>query len=575
MPNEQNDLKAEAQERNFSVLLVEDDEDVFHFVKRSLLAASPFPSFVDHACNFEEALSKLQQRAYHLLLVESEVASEPGLNLLDQIQGLGISVPFILMTPVQDDTLAREALKRGAADLIVKSQSQFQELSEKLMKSYQEFKSKHQGATENKKFFHPDPQAEKADFENQRAFRDELTGLYNHSYLHDRIVNEFSRASRYQYPISCLLIDIDHFKDINQQFGHQIGESVLKECASLLFDNSRLSDFVARYGGEEFAVILPHVNYDGARELASRLRLLFAKHTFLEKTQAVHLTVSIGIASFPEDPFKQRGELLSFANQALLRSKAAGRNCVTLYRDIEPVLNGEFPVIRISEEKVAEFQSKIGEIMGAARRGYMEASKTLILALEAKDPLTVGHSATVGKYSLETAEIMGMTGEEAEMVQHAAMLHDIGKICIPDEILLKPARLTLAEYEAMKQHAYLGFKILKTLKFLQHEAVFVLHHHEWFNGEGYPCRLKGTDIPLGARIIAVTDTYDTIRTAGGRYKKTATAESTVNELINCAGTQFDPEVVKAFIEVLKRRGEIPKDFTSERLDQALAAFPRK
>ena len=561
MENEQSDFTVDPKDRNFSILLVEEDEDVLPVVKRSL-ATSTFPAFVDYAKNLGEALKKLQERNYHLLLVESEVEKEPGLNLLDQIQSLGISVPFILMTPVQDDNLAREAMKRGVTDLIVKSESQFQELSEKLKKSYLEFRNKHQDRRKNENFFRPDAQTENAHAEHQKTIKDELTGLYNHSYLHDRIVNEFSRASRYQYPISCLLMDIDHFKDINQQFGHQVGEQVLKEFSALLFGNTRLSDFVARYGGEEFALILPHTAYEGTRELASRLRLLFAKHTFLEKTQAIHLTVSIGLASFPEDPLKQRGELISFANQALLRSKAAGRNCVTLYKDIEPVMGGEFPVIRISEEKVAEFQNKIGAIMSAARRGYMEATKTLIMALEAKDPLTVGHSATVGKYSLETALLMGITEEDAEIIQHAGMLHDIGKICIPDEILLKPARLTLTEYEEMKQHAYLGFKILKTLKFLHQESVFVLHHHEWFNGEGYPCRLKGADIPLGARIIAVTDTYDTIRAAGGRYKKTATPETTVNELINCAGTQFDPEVVKAFIEVLKRRGEIPKDFTA-------------
>lgn len=574
MTNTHNSFTAGEEERNFSVLLVEEDEDVLHFVKRSLLATPAFPAFVDHARSLEEAFKKLQEKAYHLLLVESEVEKKPGLSLLEQMQGLGIDVPFILMTPVQDDALVREAMRCGAADLIVKSQSHFLELSERLQKNYREFKSKNLGPARKEKFFQPTEPSD-AEVKRQKSIRDEMTGLYNHSYLHDRIANEFSRASRYQHPMSCLLIDIDNFKDINLQFGHRTGEEVLKECAALLFDNSRLSDFVARYGGEEFAVLLPHVNYEGARELASRLRLIFAKHIFLESTQAIHLTVSIGLSSFPEDPIKQRGELISFANQALLRSKAAGRNCLTLYKDIEPVIGSEFPVIRISEEKVVEFQRKMGELSNSARRGYLEASKTLILALEAKDSFTAGHSAMVGKYCMETALVMGVSPEEAEMVQHAGMLHDIGKICIPDEILLKPARLSLEEYEAMKQHPYLGYKILKPIKFLQQEAVFVLHHHEWFNGEGYPCRLKGMEIPLGARIVAVADTYDTIRSAGGRYKKTATVESTVTELVACSGTQFDPEVVKAFLEILKQRGELPKDYVSERLEQILTSFHRK
>src|SRR3989338_3132504 len=264
MQNGQNDLREAAKDRNFSILLVEEDGDVLPVVKRSL-AASTFPAFVDHAKSLEEALRKLRERDYHLLLVESEVEKEPGLNLLDQIQSLGISVPFILTTPVQDDDLVREAMKRGVADLIVKSQSQFQELYEKLKKSYLEFRSKHQESRKSKNFFRPDPRTENTDAEHQKAIKDELTGLYNHSYLHARLVNEFSRASRHHYPISCLLMDIDNFKDINQQFGHPVGEEVLKEFAARLFDNSRLSDFVARYGGEEFAVILPHVDYEGAR----------------------------------------------------------------------------------------------------------------------------------------------------------------------------------------------------------------------------------------------------------------------------------------------------------------------
>lgn len=270
---------------------------------------------------------------------------------------------------------------------------------------------------------------------------------------------------------------------------------------------------------------------------------------------------------------KNRVELISFAHQALLYSKAFGRNAVTLYKDISPVFEEGFPVLKVKEDKVIEFQRRMGEISNTARRAYVEASKALIMVLEAKDRFTAGHSAGVARYCLEVAQAMGMSVDEAEVVHHAGLLHDIGKICIPDDILLKPSRLSILEYETMKEHPYWGYKILKPIKFLQREAELVLHHHEWFNGEGYPCRLKGNEIPLGARIISVVDSFDTIRVAGGRYKKTFRILDSVNELIACAGVQFDPQVVKAFIDVLSERGELKEEYHQARLEEVLKAIP--
>ena len=234
------------------------------------------------------------------------------------------------------------------------------------------------------------------------------------------------------------------------------------------------------------------------------------------------------------------------------------------------------PRIKISEDKVIEFQKRLSEIADSARRGYIESSKALVMALESKDPFTAGHSSRVARLSMQIAEAMGLPLDEAEIIEHAGLLHDIGKICISDEILLKPGRLTLAEYEAIKQHPYLGYRILKPIRFLQQEATLVLHHHEWFNGEGYPCRLRKNEIPAGARIIAVVDSYDTMRVAGGRYKKTMSVPETVNELIACSGTQFDPEVVQACVQVLLMRKELGADaYNKDGLRQALETVSPK
>jgi diguanylate cyclase (GGDEF)-like protein/putative nucleotidyltransferase with HDIG domain len=553
------------------ILFVNQDEGEYIRIQKDL-ARQLSPSVrVDHARDAEEALHKLVQKSYDLLIIDSAVDPSSGIRFVDEVRRRRISMPFVLMTPVWDDQLVREAIKAGVADVLVKSEEEYGRLAGKLLDCYHKFYGIGHAADDTGSAPESDGLAgAPAAGAGAPSIKDELTGLYNHSYLHERVVREFSRATRYHYPVSCLMVDIDHFKDINEEHGYGAGDKLLKESAQMLFAQCRLGDLIARYGGEEFCVILPHIDYIGALDLARRLRTVFAKSSFVIEGREINVTVSIGISCFPEDPIKRRGDLLSFATNALSQSKAAGRNRVTLYREMTPLHLDDMPEIKISQEKISEFQRRISESAETARRSYVEASITLIKVLESKDSFTAGHAARCSKYAREVALTLGMGVDDAEVVQHAALLHDIGKICIPDEILLKPSRLTFSEFETMKQHSYLGYKILKPIKFLREEAQYVLHHHEWFNGEGYPCHLKGDDIPLGSRIISVTDSYDTMRTAGARYKDTCGAEMAVNELIACAGTQFDPEVVKAFVEVLKTRGElISPTYHADRLDKIL------
>lgn len=556
---------------SFSVLLVKNNLDDFHFFKKSFEQNSAFPAFIDIVPNLNDAFEKLNTRSYHIALVESEIEDENP-DFLNRIMEHRHITPFVLLLPVRDDRLVREAMRCGIADVIVKSESHFQQLAQRLRESFQNFHKRKGNASKNKEIFWPRDKSEEPLPTAKLQIRDELTGLYTHGYLYERIVREFSRAERYTYPISCVMLDIDAFRNINEQHGYYAGESLLKEMADLLFENCRMTDFIARYGGEEFCIVLPHSGYEGARDLATRIKGLIEDHVFLleNEKEGMKVTVSIGIAAHPEDAMNQRGDLIYYASEALLHAKSMGRNRITLFKEVIPEVNEDLPTLKISEEKIAEFQRRMTEINNTFRRSYLDTSRMLISALESKDKHTVGHSATSAKYSYWVARAMGLGHEEADMIRHGALLHDIGKICIPDNILLKPGRLTLEEYEAMKQHSYLGFKILKPIKFLQQEAFVVLHHHEWFNGEGYPCKLKGHEIPLGARIVGVVDSYDTMRMAGGRYKKTTTVEDTINELISCSNTQFDPAVVKAFIEVLKSRGELLTDnYNRDRLEEAI------
>ncbi len=560
----------------FAVLLIGSDEKNLPRIKDEFKKDSHAHTRLDISRTIPDALAKLRSDNYHLILADDGMeGAENVIQILREIHDRKLASVVILLVQPGREGKIRRILKAGATDYLVKSEDGFQNLTRRLWNIYRTHELTPRRGLGDQIMRESQKLSEINEKFRKLSIRDELTDLYNHRYFQERLVAEFTRAIRYGHPLSCLLLDLDYFRSINESLGHKVGDELLKEAADLIIDSCRMSDLIGRFGGEEFSILLPHIDYQGAVELAERLRSTFAEHTFLPDTHKIMLTVSIGISCFPEDAAQHRSDLLKFSDQALFHAKAAGRNQISLYRDLEPSIGESLPHIKISEDRILEFQKKIAEIADRARRGTVESSKALIQALESKDHLTAGHGGSVARLSKQVAETMGLSLDEAEIVEHAGLLHDVGKICISDNILLKEGRYSLAEYEAMKQHPYLGYRIVKPIKFLHDEALLILHHHEWFNGEGYPCRLAGNEIPLGARIISIVDSYDTMRQAGGRYKKTLSISEAVNELISCAGKQFDPQAVQAFIQVLLMRKELSTDdYNKELLQQALEArFP--
>jgi len=565
----------------YSVLVVDPHPETSLLFKKSLHSGSAFPAEVDSAATVHEAVTKVKTHPYDLLLIESDLhQGDESSPLLACVEAFDLPIPFILMLPVHDEQLFRAAKRMGITHLIVMSENHFDDLALKIRTMYEDTQAQDTADSSIEATF---PEELKFDFGDipkpteiaqPGPMLDELTGIYTHSYFQQRVVEEFSRATRYKYPVSCIFIDIDRFKAVNEDKGYHVGDLLLRECANFLFEHCRVSDIIARYSGAEFAVLMPYSGYDEAMEAARRMRLKFAAHEFKYAGESFSLSISLGVTSYPEDPMERRGDLISFARHALLRSKANGRNRVTQYRHSAAPVDKEAPVPQLDESRTLEFQRKLSEVAEMAKRGALEAARALINALETKDKNTAGHGAACAKYSRYVAEAMGMAVEDCDSVEQGALLHDIGKICISDEILLKPAKLTFEEYEKIKEHAYLGYKLLKPIRFLRDESSYVLHHHEWFNGEGYPSRLKGDAIPLGARIIAVVDGFDTIRNAGLRYKKTYPTLEAVQELIRYSGTQFDPRIVKVFVEVLKGRHELEGvEYDNALLEKKIAELP--
>ena len=368
---------------------------------------------------------------------------------------------------------------------------------------------------------------------------DELTGLYNHRYFQEHLENTMSEADEKNTCVSLLFMDIDYFKNYNDINGHQAGDVVLKEVGYILKSNVRENDVVARYGGEEFAIILPNTSEEEATKIAERIRNKVEKTYFegQENQPNANFTVSVGIAVFP-DKAKSELELVKCADDALYRAKFFHKNRVETYVSVLDELKRD-----LNEEENA----------------LVTSIKTLISIINAKDKYTYSHVERVVIYSRLMAKKLGLSEEEKKQLIYGAYMHDIGKINIPNEILTKKMRLTKEEWEILKQHPKDGVEIIKSVNSLKDVVPLILYHHERYDGFGYPVGLKGKEIPYLARVLTVIDSFDAM-TSSRPYNKRKTYDEGLVELERCSGTQFDPEIVGIFSDVVKENINEIQDF---------------
>jgi diguanylate cyclase (GGDEF)-like protein/putative nucleotidyltransferase with HDIG domain len=356
------------------------------------------------------------------------------------------------------------------------------------------------------------------------ALTDPLTGLGNHRHFHDRLERELIEAEREGSSFSLCLIDVDDFKRVNDLFGHPAGDRVLSRLAATLRQNGE----AFRLGGDEFALLLPE--YDETQAVASASSIIDRiAHIGLEHVGSV--TVSAGVATFPRQA-PDRGELIRLADSALYWAKENGKNRVHVYRP---------DVVELAElRRLAT---------GPDRAARFRAAASLAKAVDLRDTYTGSHSARVAELAARVASRLGLNQEQIELARLAGSLHDLGKLAIPEEILRKPGPLTGPERLVLERHPQIGFRMLESLG-IEPVAEWILHHHERWDGTGYPDRLPGPEIPLGARIIFVVDAYDAM-TSDRVYRGRLTQDDALSELQRCAGTQFDPAVVSALAEELE------------------------
>jgi len=355
------------------------------------------------------------------------------------------------------------------------------------------------------------------------ALTDPLTGLGNHRHFHERLQRELLSAEEQARPLTLCFVDIDDFKKINDRYGHPSGDRVLSQVATRL----RQGGEAYRLGGDEFALLF--VDHDEGMALA-------AANSIVERIATVDfdhigtVTVSAGLATFPMQGHG-RDELIRLADSALYWAKEHGKNRVRLYRP-EVVELSELKRLAAGPDKAARYR----------------AAASLAKAVDARDTYTGSHSERVGELSAKVATRLGLGAEQVELTRLAGSLHDLGKLAIPEEILRKPGTLTDSERLVLERHPQIGFRMLDSLG-VDPVADLVLHHHERWDGAGYPDGLRGEEIPLGARIIFVTDAYDAM-TSDRIYRPKLSSQQALAELERCAATQFDPGIVAAFVEEL-------------------------
>ncbi|HHV64134.1 MAG TPA: diguanylate cyclase [Peptococcaceae bacterium] len=362
------------------------------------------------------------------------------------------------------------------------------------------------------------------------AHYDGLTDLLNHRSFQRILELELQNAEKNKSSLSLIMLDLDYFKIYNDSFGHQKGDLVLRQVAGILKDATPSNCYCARYGGEEFALILPGICIEMAKRVGENIRRKIEETVFpgMELLPKGKLTMSVGIAEYPTMA-NNKEKLIQKADEALYKAKFVSKNKVETYYSVFDELS-----LGLMEEE----------------RDIFNSIRTLTMVINAKDKYTYGHSERTMQLAQKLGKRIGLEQESLKELIYSALLHDIGKIEVAREILNKPGKLSEEEWAVLKQHPQWGADIIRPLKSLKGMADIVRFHHENYDGSGYPLGLKGEEIPLGARILRIIDSFDAMTTIR-QYKEGMTKEQALEELKNLTGRYYDPNLLAEFLAMMQ------------------------
>lgn len=363
---------------------------------------------------------------------------------------------------------------------------------------------------------------------------DELTGVLNRRYFYDILQDEYEKTK--DISLTLIILNVDDFKLYKQLYGNKDGDNALLKVARIIRESVGDKGHVARYSEKEFAILLPSSDVLSAKDMADAIRkqiLDMNKHE--SDFKLITLSVSGGISYIPYCA-SDINQLIDHARLAVQMVKNNGKNAIMVYTGSEQLSErGDNKLNNIYENKYSEYEPAIN---------------ALTAAINTKEHFAYNHSRNVAYYAAELASAYGMNEECVEIVREAALLHDIGKIGIPEQILNKPGKLTEEEYQIVKGHVENSIGIIRHFPSLDYVIPAIIGHHERYDGNGYPKRIAKEDIPISARILCIADSFDAM-VSSRPYKKPYSINDTLRILKEQAGLQFDPKLVKIFIELVE------------------------
>ncbi len=375
---------------------------------------------------------------------------------------------------------------------------------------------------------------------------DSLTGVCNRRSFLQAFAHEIDRTHRYGRSLALAVMDIDFFKAVNDVFGHQSGDRILKVFAEVISQNVRTLDTVARLGGDEFAILMPETTADEAVPVIERIRTCLAKKTVGHGELKMSLTISVGVVDVQGENPGTPEDIIDLADQAMYSAKRNGRNRIVKADELE--VTGDQSVRDGGKDNL--IRTQLACLDAKFKNLFVETIRGLTFAMEARDSHTINHSAKVCRYAMLIARKMHLPERTVKHIGQAAILHDIGKISLPDSLLMTETDLTDQQWSRMKKLPVISAQIMEGMGFLDTEIPAVRFHHENYDGTGYPDGLSGPAIPVGARILAVADAFDAM-TSSRTFRGSLPMNEAIEEIRRCSGTQFDPAVVEAFMNVVE------------------------
>lgn len=485
---------------------------------------------VETAVSAQAGVELLMQHNFRVLLCDTQLPDADGLQFIKSIRR-DLHLPgtyMVLMSGSYTSATASAALEAGADDYVRTPIDQHEVIARlrvglRLWETQEKLR--------------------------QAAVTDGLTGFFNQDHFHRLLNSELKRSRRFGDRLALIMVDVDHFKAINDTFGHMAGNQALIALANDIRANVRDVDTAARFGGDEMVILLPQAGIEDAMHVAERIRLaVMSSSSKPELFRDFTMTCSFGIAGTDDVRAHNAASLLDLADRALYRAKHSGRNCIASSTGL---CDDKEPECVIEYSGVHELRRQMASLSLQAKETYMQSVASLLQALDEKDPYTARHAHNVAFYAQQIAKETRLDADLTQTVFNAALLHDIGKVGVPDAILMKHTPLSQLERMVLEQVPLISTRIVDHLRILEAEVPFIRHQREYYDGSGLPSGLVGDQIPIGSRILLVADAFDAMTTERV-YRHRCSIDAALAELGRNAGGQFDPKVVAALTQALAR-----------------------